>query len=136
MQSLRNALFFAYWEMLLEKGLDILGKDRASIEGDLKSAQWKVLLAALLKRKTSATNAWITGQLNMGTADAVSRYVSEFRASGGDCQTNFVNLTTKVMKCPLFFVLPVSSSAGLSGKNVEGIQILTILNTSNETNGK
>ena len=28
-----------------------------------------------------------------------------------------------------------SSSAGLSGNNVEGIQILTTLNTSNETNG-
>lgn len=37
-------------------------------------------------------------------------------------------------KCHLSLsTLPVSSSAGLSGNNVEGIQILTTLNTSNET---
>jgi len=86
------------WEMLLEKGLEFLSKDRASIETDLKSARWKVMLAAVLKKKTSATNAWITDQLNMGTADAVSRYVSEFRASGGDSEASCMNLITKVMK--------------------------------------
>ena len=67
------------WEMLLEKGLSRLGKGAASIKTDLKSAKWKIMLAALLKQKTSATNVWITGKLNMGTPDAVSRYVSEFR---------------------------------------------------------
>ena len=86
------------WEMLLEKGLEFVGKDRSSIDADLKSARWKVMLAAVLKRKTSATNAWITQQLNMGTADAVSRYVSEFRTSGGDDERDFTDLTTKVMK--------------------------------------
>jgi hypothetical protein len=32
----------------------------------------------------------------MGTADAVSRYVSEFKAKGGDTKINFTALTTKV----------------------------------------
>lgn len=86
------------WEMLLETGLASLGKDEASIETDLKSARWKVMLAALLKQKTSATNAWITGQLNMGTSDAVSRYVSEFKASGACGEEEYKNLTTKIMK--------------------------------------
>jgi len=66
------------WEILLEKGLSSLGKDAASAATDLKSAKWKIMLAALLKQKTSATNVWITGQLRMGTPDVVGRYVSEF----------------------------------------------------------
>jgi len=33
----------------------------------------------------------------MGTPDAVSRYVSEFRITGGDKKTTFKELTTKVM---------------------------------------
>jgi hypothetical protein len=86
------------WEMLLENGLSCLGKDAASIATDLKSAKWKIMLAALLKQKTSATNVWITRQLNMGTPDAVSRYVSEFRQNGGYGTEEYDNLTTKVMK--------------------------------------
>jgi hypothetical protein len=85
------------WEILLNKGLSAIGKDKKSISGDLKSADWKVTLACLLKLKTSATNVWITQQLNMGTPDAVSRYVSEFRTSGGDQKMPFKELTTKVM---------------------------------------
>lgn len=86
------------WEMLLEKGLASLGKDAASIATDLKSAKWKIMLAALLKQKTSATNVWITRQLHMGTPDAVSRYVSEFRRNGGDETKEYQALTTTVMK--------------------------------------
>ena len=82
----------------LEKGLAESGKDESSIKSSLKSADWKVMLATLLKQKTSAVNAWITGQLNMGTPDAVSRYVSEFRASGGYDHGDYKDLTTKVMK--------------------------------------
>jgi hypothetical protein len=85
------------WEMLLDKGLSALEKDTKSINGDLKSADWKVALACLIKIKTSATNVWITQQLNMGTPDAVSRYVSEFRNAGGAKKQPFKELTTKVM---------------------------------------
>ncbi len=42
--------------------------------------------------------AWITRQLNMGTPDAVSRYVSEFKLAGPDVSAEYNNLTTKVMK--------------------------------------
>ena len=86
------------WEMLLESGLCFFGKDADSIAMDLKSANWKVLLAALLKQKTSATNVWITKHLNMGTPDAVSRYVSEFRQNHGYETPEYQTLTTKVMK--------------------------------------
>jgi len=82
-ESLREANELR-WEMLLEKGLLAMNKSAGSIAGDLKSAAWKVRLAALLKQKTSATNVWITEQLNMGTPDAVSRYVSEFKQNRED----------------------------------------------------
>jgi REP element-mobilizing transposase RayT len=86
------------WEMLLDKGLSALGKNGECIATDLKSARWKVLLATLLKQKSSVTNAWLTQQLNMGTPDAVSRYVSEFKQSEGLLDLEYLNLTTKVMK--------------------------------------
>lgn len=95
-ESLREANELR-WEMLLEKGLLALKKDAKSIVADLKSAEWKVMLATLLKQKSSATNVWITQQINMGTPDAVSRYVSEFKQNKGDRTKAFRELTTKVM---------------------------------------
>ncbi|MBT62542.1 MAG: hypothetical protein CML13_04945 [Puniceicoccaceae bacterium] len=59
---------------------------------------YHIMLAALLKQKTSATNGWITRELNMGTADAVSRYVSAFRQNDGYGAKEYQSLTTKVMK--------------------------------------
>jgi len=35
---------------------------------------------------------------NMGTSDAVSRYVSEFKQRGGMLEAEYKKLTTKVMK--------------------------------------
>lgn len=83
--------------MFLSKALSVLNQNASSILNDRKSAEWKVTLATLLKQKTSATNVWITQQLNMGTPDAVSRYVSEFKKSGGGKTRAFKELTTKVM---------------------------------------
>jgi putative transposase len=51
------------WELFLERGLKMLGKDAAAIREDKKSAAWKVMLAAVIKKHTSATNVWITGKL-------------------------------------------------------------------------
>jgi hypothetical protein len=56
----------------------------------------------LLKQKTSASKIWTTRKINVGTPDAVSRYVSEFKARGGDTKIDFTALTTKVMTCSLF----------------------------------
>ena len=57
-----------------------LGKTPAEIQADTKSADWKIAVAAHLKATTTVTNPWIGSFLNMGHADAVSRYVSELRA--------------------------------------------------------
>lgn len=72
------------WELLLERGLSELGKDRTEIRKDLKSAQWKVMIAAVLKGHTSATNVWIAKKLNMGIPQAVSQNVGKLRASSVD----------------------------------------------------
>jgi len=82
----------------LERGLSALGKDAAAIREDLKSAPWKVMLAAVIKRHTSATNVWITGRLNMGIPQAVSQDVGKFHAAGGEgteaYQELIINMTT------------------------------------------
>jgi REP element-mobilizing transposase RayT len=72
------------WELFLERGLAYFGKDAAEIREDLKSAEWKVMLAAVMKRFTSATNVWITEKLNMGIPQAVSQNVGKFYQTGGD----------------------------------------------------
>jgi len=40
------------WEMLLERGLGVMGKDANAILCDKKSEQWKILLATVIKRHT------------------------------------------------------------------------------------
>lgn len=45
------------WELYLERGLAQFGKDATAIREDLKSADWKLMLTAVMKRYTSATNA-------------------------------------------------------------------------------
>jgi len=95
-ESLREANELR-WEMLLKKGLSAIDKGAQSIAEDLKSANWKVMLATPLEQKTSATNVWITQPLNRGTPDAVSRYVSEFKQTRNDKKKAFRELTTKVM---------------------------------------
>jgi hypothetical protein len=86
------------WGMFLDRGLKALEKDAAAIHCDIKSAAWKVMLAAVIKRHTSATNVWITGKLNRGISQAVSQNVGKFYASGGDkmeaCQELIINITT------------------------------------------
>jgi len=86
------------WELFLERGLAVLGKDAVAIREELKSAAWKVMLAAVIKRHTSATNVWITDRLNMGISQAVSQNVGKFRAAGGDetaaYQELIINITT------------------------------------------
>ena len=42
---------------------------------DQKSADWKVAIAAALKRRTTATNRWLGAALNMGGLHEVSRQI-------------------------------------------------------------
>ena len=63
-----------------------------AIGEDLKSAPWKVMLAAVLKRHTSAPNVWITRMLNMGIPQAVSQKVGRLDDAGGEKSENYRRL--------------------------------------------
>ena len=79
-------------------GMKRLKKTPADIMEEIKSADWKILIAAVLKCKTSATNVWIAEQLNMGVPHAVNRYVGIFKQNGTDQEKPFqiliANITT------------------------------------------
>ncbi|MGK0177132.1 MAG: hypothetical protein ACI91V_001008, partial [Lentimonas sp.] len=63
---------------------------------DKKSAAWKVMLASVIKKHTSATNVWITGKLNMGIPQAVSQTVGKFCAAGGNKTEVYQELTINI----------------------------------------
>jgi hypothetical protein len=66
------------WESLLKRGLNAAEKSNVDIEGDRKSAVWKIWIAYHLKHRSSASNLWITTKLNMGATQAVSLHTSRF----------------------------------------------------------
>jgi len=86
------------WELAMEQCMQALGKGAKDRHNDIKTAPWKIMIAAALKQKTSATNAWIANSLNMGVPHAVSRYVGIFKNSGDEKKTEFqmliANITT------------------------------------------
>lgn len=84
------------WEKVVVGALGFLGKDEGAILSDRKSARWKVIIAAALKRKTSATNVWITRRLNMGIPQAVSQNVGRFRQEGGESGNSFKKLIIRI----------------------------------------
>jgi REP element-mobilizing transposase RayT len=69
----------ARWTEVLTRGLKLLGKSSVDVKNDMKSAPWKVALAALLKRTTQASNGWLANNLNMGTPVAVSTHVGRLK---------------------------------------------------------
>ncbi len=60
----------------------------------LEQAEWKVVVAMVFKQETSATNVWIAKHLNMGVSQAVSRYISIYRASKNEYE--FRDLITRI----------------------------------------
>ena len=84
------------WELVLEQCMEALDKSPTDITAETKSADWKVLIAAVLKCKTNATNPWIAENLNMGVPHAVSRYVGRFKQNENDQKKPFQKLITKV----------------------------------------
>lgn len=66
------------WEELLERGLRAAGQTGATARKQKKSEQWKIWVAAELKRRTNAPNAWIARRLHMGVPHAVTVHVGAF----------------------------------------------------------
>jgi len=64
------------WQQSLERGLRAAGRTMADARKDKKSAEWKIWIAAQLKRNTSAPSTWIAQKLNMGSPQLVGVYVN------------------------------------------------------------
>lgn len=84
------------WSRLLTRGLQHLGKGKADIQTDLKSAAWKVAIATMLKKQTSAPNTWITNQLNMGVPQSVSRHSSRLLQLPKKKRAHYEDLITRI----------------------------------------
>lgn len=67
------------WESCLQQGMQALGKTKADAASDRKSASWKIWIASMLKRDTSAPSTWIAAKLNMGAPQLVGNYVKRLR---------------------------------------------------------
>lgn len=84
------------WERTLEAGLGYFEKDQGDIAGDTKSAEWKVWIAAVLKKKTSAPNVWIARRLNMGVPQSVSRHTTRLLKTSGRSGGELIDEITRI----------------------------------------
>lgn len=66
------------WQKTLRELKSKLGG--RNMKGSAKSADWKVALAAEMKRRTTATNQWLADTLEMGNMFTVSRLAKECRS--------------------------------------------------------
>jgi hypothetical protein len=72
------------WQEALETAIGRLpASARAAPDAARKCAAWKVAVAAHLKSTTDASNGWLSGQLDMGTAAYVSKHVGLLLRNGG-----------------------------------------------------
>ena len=86
------------WELVVEQCMKRLKKNQSDITEEIESAKWKILIAAVLKCKTSATSVWIADKLNMGVAHAVSRYTSIFKQEKRDHEAPLKKLISRITK--------------------------------------
>ncbi len=86
------------WEELLERGFRAAGETEATARDQKKSEQWKIRVAAEMKRWTNAPNAWIARRLHMGVPHAVTVHVRAFECAkykhSGD-HKKFIEIFTK-----------------------------------------
>ena len=71
----------AVWLEALDEELKRQRKSRAAIAAEGKSVEWKLAVAAMLKRRTTATNRWLAESLHMGNMYEVSRKVAAWMAA-------------------------------------------------------
>ena len=69
------------WESRVATCLKALTKNETAVATDPKGASWKVIVAAVMKTTTTASNPWIARRLNMGSPFRLSRLASDCRAN-------------------------------------------------------
>ena len=82
------------WHELLDKCLDKLNIDKEKIKKDIKSAEWKIAIAAFMKSHSGVKNEWLAENLNMGKRNTVSHHVYIFNTTGYKKNRYFVKLKT------------------------------------------
>jgi REP element-mobilizing transposase RayT len=60
---------------MLSDCLTLLGKTDEDLNKDVKSAPWKIAIAAFMKERCLVKNRWLAERLSMGSAKSVSCYV-------------------------------------------------------------
>jgi REP element-mobilizing transposase RayT len=71
-------------EKLLKACLKRLGKNQKDIEGDNKSAQWKLAIASLVKTSTGIKNPQLCAYLNLGHPATMSKLVGIYNHTEKD----------------------------------------------------
>jgi hypothetical protein len=74
------------WHEALKRACDFLPAEARQF--NLKSAPWKVAVAAHLKKNTDASNGWLAIQLEMGSPFYVSKHVGILRRNGSKTGTS------------------------------------------------
>jgi len=69
----------AQWARALKALLQRVGRTSEEACRHKKGAEWKVRMAAELRRTTSASNPWIARALHMGRPNSVSQHLSWLR---------------------------------------------------------
>ena len=63
-------------EVLLNKGLKLLGKTEQDLKSDLKMAPWKITLACWIKVQCGVNNRWFSDNMNMGVVCNISKVIA------------------------------------------------------------
>jgi len=80
----------AFFQEELQALLRTKKKTDAHIATDRKSAEWKVEVAAAMKRRTTGTNCWLSESLQMGHPSEMSRLVTAWISKNRHKSTNYM----------------------------------------------
>ena len=85
----------AEWEKRLQAAAKI-GKIDLKELASRKSAPEKVLLAAVLKASSAASNSWLAARLEMGQPASVSQFVRRFRLRGAENEPGYQRILSRI----------------------------------------
>ena len=69
----------AQWELVVARELKRRGKCQTDVDNDAKAIEWKVEVAKVLRRQTTAQNAWVAERLNMGHPSRITNLLREMQ---------------------------------------------------------
>jgi hypothetical protein len=65
------------WDYIVVSELAQLGLREQNVRSDAKGAAWKVEIARMLRKQTTASSPWITRRLRMGHPNYVSNLIHQ-----------------------------------------------------------